>query len=136
MIEKKDKSDDLSLPSKVTLSWLFKHVPWKFWTAGISFLVATFLAGAKFSNIFNSQEIRSKPKATTTSHQSVEGFIHLSAINLETSHVAVGSTGVVRSEGTILRLSPSLDANGTKILEGMRVEILKIDGEWIKVKVY
>ena len=134
--QKKDESNYLCLPSKVTLSWLYKHVPWKLWTAVIGLLIASFWAGVKFSDISLIREIRGKPRLTTESHQSIEGFIHFSALEPETPHaLAAGTTGIVRSEGTILRLSPSRDANGSEILAGVRLEVLKVDGEWVKVKV-
>ncbi|MBN8212937.1 MAG: hypothetical protein J0M09_08450 [Xanthomonadales bacterium] len=41
----KTKIPDLNAPAKVTLDWLIKHVPIKFWGGTLAILITTFLLG-------------------------------------------------------------------------------------------
>ncbi len=130
-----DESNGLGPPSKVTLAWLYEHVPWHLWAAAIGLLVASFWVGVEFSDLSLIRDIRGKPQLTIETHQSIEGFVHFSAIEPVTPHALVaGATVIVRSSGTLLRLSPSRDADGSDISAGVRLEVLKVDGEWLKVK--
>jgi len=137
MVKKsQDKSNDLCSPGKVTLAWLYKNVPWQLWTAAIGLLVASFWAGVEFSDLSIIREIRGKPPLNIAPNRSLEGFVHFSAIEQETSHTLVaGATGIVRGGGTTLRLSPSRDADGPDIPQGARLKVLKVDGEWAKVNI-
>ena len=54
----------LKEPAKVTLPWLFHHVPAKYWISFLSLLLASFLIGIQASKLSLVQEIFNLPKQT------------------------------------------------------------------------
>lgn len=52
----KNKKEELEYPDKVTLKWLWSHVPYSFWIFLISLLVAAFSLGITLANtkLYNS----------------------------------------------------------------------------------
>ena len=47
-------------PEKITLAWLFRHVPWTFWTGLIGLLIAVFFCGAQIGQTKFYQDIVSE----------------------------------------------------------------------------
>lgn len=50
-VEESEVSLGPPVPATVTLAWLFHNVPWKFWTAAVSALIAAFLLGIAAAQI-------------------------------------------------------------------------------------
>jgi hypothetical protein len=45
----KPQSKEIEYPDKVTLNWLYRHVPWSFWVALIGLLITSFTFGVAIS---------------------------------------------------------------------------------------
>ncbi len=69
---------ELTVPEKVTIPWLLKHVPVTLWTAAVGLLIGAFICGVKASEITLIQEIFSLPKTAgalnTSVRQQAESF--------------------------------------------------------------
>ena len=129
-------SDKLCSPKKVTIDWLIKHVPYKMWIVCISLFSTVFWIGVESSNLAIIREIRQKIPITTVQPKSIEGYVHTSAITHDTDRpFIIGTMVVVRTGGTILRISPSLDADGTNINAGAKLKVIRVNGEWIKANI-
>ena len=69
---KRTSSGTLEVPPKVTLSWLFKHVPVGLWMAAAALLLAAFVAGVKSSEISLIREIFGLQKTPSMSGSDVQ----------------------------------------------------------------
>ena len=57
LVSKEKNSNEIEVPAKVTLSWLFKHVPIHLWAAALALILASYSFGVTSSSYGFVQEL-------------------------------------------------------------------------------